>query len=252
MKTILFRAVLAGLCLLALQTGPVFAQALPLQSSGVTRVDGEGLIIATCRRGEGCHCYQSNHSLETLETFAQVSPPEGVTNPVLVRTDDGVFWSRVDGHAVDMTFGGDGLCDPQIFPAEETGLPRNGPWAMTIEGNTLAGCPSQVAAAISGDIGLGRVEERVIDWPRPFSMAPLTADNPTAGPWVNEGGGRWSNTIFNTAGQTGGNASVIMTAQIVSPTEIAVTSTFSMDALAIINNGQICRSTTQASLRYRG
>ncbi|MCW1931776.1 hypothetical protein [Pararhodobacter zhoushanensis] len=239
---------LAGLSLMAL---PGVAQDLPRLSNGVTRVDAAGLIVATCRTGEGCHCYQSNHSLATLETQTDIAPPEGLVNPILVRTGDGVFWTGESGHAIDLLYGGDGLCDPQVFPAEETGLPRNGPWTMTITGNSLSGCPAQVASAIAGAIDLGGSERRSIVWPRPFSMAPLTADNPAAGPWIDQGGGVWHNEVFSVNGALGRNAQVSMTARIVSPVEIALTQVFSMDVLAILT-GEACRSTTQARLRFAG
>ncbi|PTX03537.1 hypothetical protein [Pararhodobacter aggregans] len=236
---------------LALLPLPTLAQDLPRQGNGVQRTDAGGLIIATCRQGEGCHCYQSSHSLATLETQTDLSPPEGLDAPILVSLDGALFWSEDSGHAVDLTYGGDGLCDPQVFPEADTGLPRNGDWAMTITGHSLSGCPDQVAAAIGGDIGIGRTERRAITWPRPFSMAPLTADNPAAGPWVNQGGGVWSTEVLNSSGAMGANARVTMTARILSPVEIAVTSVFSTDALAIIT-GQTCRSTTEARLRRHG
>lgn len=236
---------------LALLPLPALAQELPRQGSGVQRTDADGLIVATCRQGEGCHCYQSSHSLATLETQTDLAPPEGLDAPILVSLDGALFWSGESGHAVDLTYGGDGLCDPQIFPAGETGLPRNGVWAMTITGHSLSGCPDQVASAITGDIGLGHSERRPITWPRPFTMAPLTADNPAAGPWVDQGGGVWRNEVLNTSGSMGGNARVTMTARVVSPTEIAVTSVFSTDALAALT-GETCRSTTEARLRIAG
>lgn len=248
MTKALFPSLAVALTLLPL---PALAQDLPRQGNGVQRTDPGGLIVATCRQGEGCHCYQSSHSLATLETQTDLSPPEGLDAPILVSLDGALFWSEESGHAVDLTYGGDGLCDPQIFPASETGLPRNGVWVMSVTGHSLSGCPDQVASAIAGDIGIGRSERRSITWPRPFSMAPLTADNPVAGPWVDQGGGVWHTEVLNASGAMGGNARVTMTARIVSTAEIAVTSVFSTDALAIIT-GTTCRSTTEARLRIAG
>ena len=247
-----FLAALLTLCLpLAVQPSSVRAQDLPLISDGVTRVDGDALIVATCRAGEGCHCYQSNYSLSTLQTQIGVDPPEGVANPILIRAEDRAFWSADSGHAVDLVYGGDGLCDPQVFNAAETGLPRNGLWEMTVTGHELSGCPAQVATAIAGEVVVGQSERRSISWPRPFSMSPLTADNPVAGPWVNRGGGVWYTEIINVGGEAGGNARVTMTARIISPTEIAMTNVFSADVLAVLT-GEACRSTTHAAMRLRG
>lgn len=251
MTNLIFPRLALAIACIALLPLPTAAQDLPRITSGVTRTDADGLIVATCRQGEGCHCYQSAHSLATLATQTDVTPPPGIDAPILVSTGDRLYWSAESSHAVDLVYGGDGLCDPQVFPEAETGLPRNGDWAMTITGHSLSGCPDQVAAAIGGDIGIGRTERRAITWPRPFSMAPLTADNPAAGPWINQGGGLWSTEVLNTGGAMGANARVTMTARILSPVEIAVTSVFSTDALAIIT-GQTCRSTTEARLRRQG
>lgn len=227
------------------------AQDLPLISDGVTRVDSDGLLIATCRQGEGCHCYQSNHSLSSLQTQLGIDPPEGVANPVLVRIDNDVFWTDHSPHALDFTYGGEGLCDPEIFDPSESHLPRNGSWEMRITGHQLSGCPAEVAAAITGEVVVGQFEQRNIVWPRPFSVAPLTADNPAGSNWVNRGGGVWTTDLFNTRGEMGANARVAMTARVLSQTEIALTSVFSTDVLAVLT-GETCRSTTEATLRFRG
>lgn len=244
------RRALLTLCALLLPAA-LCAQDLPLITPDVTRIDGDGLIIATCNSGEGCHCYISNHSLTTLETQLPLSPPEGVDNPVLVRLDGQLLWSAESGHAVDLVYGGDGQCDPQPFDANETGLPRNGLWVMTLTKHQIAGCPKEVATAIAGETIIGQSERRSIAWPRPFSMSPLTADNPVAGPWANLGGGVWRNSMVQASGPTGGNASVILTARIVSQNEITLQGTFSTDALAILT-GETCVSTTHSTLRRMG
>lgn len=246
MRPTLFAALLALLLPASLQ-----AQNLPLITNDVTKADGDGLILATCRTGEGCHCYLSNHSLSSMQVLVPITPPQGVANPVLVRIDDTLHWSSDSSHAIDLVYGGDGLCDPQIFDAAATGLPRNGPWQMTITGHNLSGCPKEVATAITGEVFIGQSERRVIDWPRPFNMSPLTADNPAAGPWVNRGGGLWFTELMNASGTAGGNARVTMTARIITPTEISILSEFSTDVLVAIT-GKTCRSTTQATMRFGG
>lgn len=227
------------------------AQDLPEIRRDVTRVDGDGLIVATCSRGQGCDCYISNASLETLQTQARIDPPEGIADPMLVYDDGDYLWTTESPHAIDLVYGGDGLCDPAVFSAAELELPLNGTWELTLTDHQLSGCPDMVASAISGEVIVGQSEQRQITWPRPFDMSPLTAGNPTANAWVNRGGDLWSTEVFNESGDLGGNARVAMTARILSQREIAVTSTFSTDALAAMT-GETCTSTTFSTLRWRG
>jgi len=226
--------------------------ALALTShSARAQVDDNGLIVATCRSGEGCHCYLSDQPLAALETMIDTPPPDGMAQPVLVSVDGELSWSLVTRQELDFTFGGDGLCDPEIFDPGEAWLPRNGLWHMTITGQALDGCPPQIAAAMTGQAVIGQRVSRMITWPRPFSPAPLTADNPIAQEWVNRGGGRWSSRVIDERGAGGGFGRVTFHIRILSDREIAQSSVFSTNALAAIGGGT-CTSTTTATLRFAG
>ncbi|WP_333830669.1 hypothetical protein [Pararhodobacter sp.] len=219
---------------------------------GQAQVNDDGLIIATCRSGEGCHCYLSNQTRGALATVVATDPPEGVAHPVFVVADGVMSWSTGSAHDLDMIYGGEGICDPEIFDPSEARLPRNGLWHLTITGHELDGCPPQVAAAMGGGVVIGQTVSRNIRWPRPFSPAPLTADNPLAQDWVNRGGGRWSSRVIDERGEGGGFGRVTFHVSILSDREIAQTSVFSTNALAVLGAGGTCTSTTHATLRFGG
>ncbi len=97
----------------------------------------------------------------------------------------------------------------------------------------------------------GQSSSRQITWPRPFSPAPLMADTPMALDWVNRGGGRWSTRVIDERSEMGAYGRVTMQARILGPREIATTSIFSTNALAVIGGGT-CVSTTHATMRHGG
>ncbi|MFN4100026.1 MAG: hypothetical protein ACK4GT_09630 [Pararhodobacter sp.] len=229
----------------------LFLSALALMpQTARAQVDDNGLIVATCRSGEGCHCYLSDLPLAALETMIATPPPDGVAQPVLVSIDGDLSWSLVTRQELDFTFGGDGLCDPELFDPDEAPLPRNGLWHLTVTGQELDGCPPQVAAAMAGQAVTGQTVSRDIRWPRPFSPAPLTADNPVAQEWVNRGGGRWSSRVIDEGG-AGAYGRVTFHVHILSAREISHRSVFSTNALAAFG-GASCTATTTATLRFGG
>ncbi|GGH58132.1 hypothetical protein GCM10011341_28220 [Frigidibacter albus] len=55
-------------------------------------------------------------------------------------------WSKISRQELDFTYGGDGLCDPEVFSAAEAGLPLNGLWTLTvIRGMSCRAAPGRSA-----------------------------------------------------------------------------------------------------------
>lgn len=222
-----------------------------LPAPALAQVNAEDLLVATCTSGKGCHCYLSGQSRGALATMLSTDPPEGIAHPVFVLADGDMGWSRITKEELDLTYGGDGLCDPEIFAATETGLPQDGTWLMTVTGHELSGCPKEVASAITGEVIVGQTSSRSITWPRPFTPAPLTADNPSMNRWVKRSNGSWTTQLVSESSDMGQHAQVTMEARVISPREIATTSVFSTNVLAVLT-GESCVSTTHATLRLQG
>lgn len=220
----------------------------PAQS--LAQAGPDSILMAVCTSKQGCSCYLTDKSVKELSVLIPTTPPEGV--PPLVAIADGTLgWSTITKEELDLTYGGMGLCDPQIFRPDETGLPQNGLWELTITGHELSGCPQQVADAISKEVIVGQGRQRNIVWPNPFSPAPLTEDNPAMNQWVRRSDGSWHTVMTRQGGGNGPGAQMSMTARIVNEREIATTSVFSTNVLAALT-GSTCVSTTQATAKLKG
>ncbi|MBL4916762.1 vWA domain-containing protein [Szabonella alba] len=140
---------------------------------------------------------------------------------------------------------------PEPGPVDAAGGdPQDGMWDLTITGHDLSGCPAQVASAIGGEVAIGQTVSRDITWPRPFSPAPLTADNPGNNQWAQQSDGSWSTDLVDPSGAAGLTASMVMQARVISPVEIETVSIFSTDALKMLT-GETCVSTTRGTARLR-
>ena len=102
----------------------------------------EKLSVAHCS-DKGCRCALSTLTLAEAELYLGSSAPEGTQ--ALVHLNGQYLWSPLSLGRIDLTAGGDGICDLELFDAM---LPEDGKWQGEIRNKTVSQCPAGLDRAL--------------------------------------------------------------------------------------------------------
>lgn len=195
-------AFMAGLMLAA----PAFAQ---------TKV-----VLADCKIGSGCRCNLSDATGEVAAVTIGSALPSGWQDMVLVNNDGDYFWSALSRDDIDLTYGGDGQCDLELFAAI---VPEDGLWVGTAGTGSVGQCPAGLREQLQPQLDSIAIP-RNVKWGGRFNPDAIAVGGKnTAITWTEV-----RPDYFTGAGMTNGGAgsneivaiTVDYTATLISPTQM--------------------------------
>lgn len=206
-------------------------------------------LIARCG-GEGGASFhtsplEADQAALTLGPDLTATPPAGST--LVLRDDAAPRWSGASPRDIHAECGGEGTPVIDLFPAFRA---RDGVWRAQITDTQLTGCP---AAAASVAAGLGAASNTTtIDWPDPFTPAPLFSGHAA---FRQTGLMRWRGVLDRQSGDAVA-ASVIVYITVRSPTRMegrsVMTLRFAPMLARMMGGAETCRSITTARYDWEG
>ncbi len=106
------------------------------------------VVLADCKPG-GCRCSLSNATGEEAAIATGIDLPDGWQDMTLVGDDGAYYWSQKSREDIDVTFGGDGQCDLELFAAV---IPEDGTWLGTVGTAAVGQCPAGIAATLQPEL----------------------------------------------------------------------------------------------------
>lgn len=151
----------------------------------------EKAVVARCG-DDGCSCLLSSVTAdEAAVVYGLDAPPK--PDSVLVVPESGTpEWSVISADEVDLLYGGDGVCELQMF---DEILPKDGMWKGTVKAEVIKGCPAAMVPSLK-TATQAMANTRDIDWNGMFHPDKLR--DPTAGErafdWDRKAPGVWAGT----------------------------------------------------------
>lgn len=126
---------------------------------------------ANCTLGKGCTCIVGHVDLHEYEVIMGSPAPNGAENMTLVFVDRNPFWSPVSFDDLDLIYGGDGICTPQLFDI----IPEDGTWIGSVRVQKVEGCLPQVGEMVRPIVDAMSVT-RKIAWGGKFHPSHFAGD----------------------------------------------------------------------------
>ena len=143
---------------------------LPLSARAQGNID---TTYVDCTAGKGCRCVMPKVTAEEVAiVLGEEAANPGASDMILLNDSLGLRWSRLTPDEADASYGGDGVCPIELFPAI---LPEDVTWVGTVTTSNITGCPApfdQMLPAMTA----GMEMTRRIAWNGSFDPAQLSAD----------------------------------------------------------------------------
>jgi hypothetical protein len=197
----------------------------------------EGLVVAECGARE-CRCVLSDMGLHEMELLVG-SPPPATARGIVFLGDKAAQWMAMSPEEVEITLGGDGRCDRELF---QDWVPENGTWdgrTAVIGATGRQGCMMAASGLVET---MNRAPGPVtVDWGGRFDMERFyRASNPSP----EDDRPVWTQVDFRTVTGRGGGDGVVVTyrANLLSPVRFTLDATIS---------GEGCSITMRTTVRKR-
>lgn len=128
----------------------------------------DAIIFADCGDA-GCTCHISAISADEIALITGQPTPPDAAQQTLVLHDGQFIWSRTPRDDMDLTMGGDGVCEIEVF---QEIIPEDGTWTGTVEVTGISGCHPQVAAMVPPLVE-GMTHTQAVTWGGVFDPARL-------------------------------------------------------------------------------
>lgn len=170
-------------------------------------------VIAKCAPSSGCTCRLADLTVADFVLLTGAPAPRGARDMTLVHVAGAdPYWTGADRTDVNVTYGGSGQCDVQLFDAT---APEDGNWAITADPPDLSACPMlqgkmPAGAALSG-------ASRKIAWGGTFHPSRLSDAGGPPVDWRKVGGDSWRGTLFDEKRGSTAAAKVVHGMRLASP-----------------------------------
>ena len=200
------------------------------------------VLVAQCEAGQGCACATGTTTLEETAVLLGVeTPPAG---HVLLNTADGLSFDPRGLDNLHRAYGGQGVCQIDLFPAEEEQpisagdiVPMDGLWAATILDVQFSQCNPMIETMLQSSGALNQApESRRLNWNGRFDPNTMNmfAEEGQQSEWAQVGPNSWTGQIFD-EGSCSGDAcsgvSVDTNMTITSPTRIEATTLLNISSM---------------------
>lgn len=192
-----------------------------------TAASAEDTLVAQCGGSNGANFFLSEVTPAEASIVYELPPAPG-DGAVLVIKGSDAHWSTDTRSAIDKACGGDGSDEISLFTPIQ---PRDGTWSIAITDHRMVGCSPMIAGAAKKAVtnALGDAKTHQLSFQQPFHPEPLMAKAEKDFAWVQTGADTWQSQIMQKGGDSGAmTMDVMLVAEVVSPTQIDETSTFTI------------------------
>ncbi|MFN3609261.1 MAG: hypothetical protein ACK4Y9_09370 [Hyphomonas sp.] len=169
-------------------------------------------VIAKCSIAAGCQCKLADVTVADMELITGEKAPKGAKDQTLVMVPGrDPYWTAGDRTEINVTYGGMGQCDVQLFDAM---APEDGNWTIQIAATDLSACPMLRGKGV--DMGGLKSASRNIQWGGKFHPSKLADAGNVEQRWSKVGENSWRGTMMDDQ-RSGGGASVIHGYTLVNP-----------------------------------